>query len=176
MDDTLSSVIGIVLLLVFLGMLFLPFALFFVYIGYQNGKRRKIRDRVLGSDARLAANQQRFPARHASQERFKAFFKILPWESAGFIFVSPDEILYAGELMSGAPVSLRFRPEEVRWLGKQAFPNGAVSWFEVRTPAGSHYFTSETGFFIFGSDRTTKAICEQVAARRGQAAGPPAFG
>lgn len=174
MDDSLSQIITVVLLFVFLGMLLVPFALFFVYVGFQNRKRKRIRERVLASDARLASNPLRLPARHASRARFKTFFKILPWESAGLIFVAPEGITYAGELMSGAPFSLSFRPEQVRWLGKQAFPNGAVSWFEVVTPAGSHYFTSETGFFILGSDRTTRAICDQLAAGRTQAATPPA--
>lgn len=163
MNNDASQIFAVILvLLIFFGFL-LFFILFFGYIGYQNWKRKEKRARILRDNPQLAASYPNFPVRHASEPRFRAFFKILPWESAGLIFMTPAGLIYMGETMSGTPITFQFRPEQVRWLGKQAWPNGAVSWFEVQEGMSKHYFTSETGFFVFGSDRTTREIQQQIS-------------
>jgi hypothetical protein len=46
-------------------------------------------------------------------------------------------------------------------LGKCPFPNGAVSVFCFDMRGEKHYFTSETGVFVFGSHKSTKAAFDE---------------
>jgi hypothetical protein len=72
--------------------------------------------------------------------------------------------MFLGEKLLGAPVNLQFTRgrAEIKWLGKCPWPNGAVSWFEFDVSGEKHFFTSETGAFVFGSNKSTKAAYEQV--------------
>lgn len=159
-----AQIIGILVVLLVLALFLLPFLLFFVYVFYQNSKRKKIRNRVLSATQQFAASHRVLPVRYSSEGRFKAWWKIFPWEGAGLLFVAPGVTHFFGEKNSGQPLELHLTPANSRanWLGKCPWPNGAVSWFEIQTPTEKHYFSSETGPFIFGSEKSTRGIYDEM--------------
>ena len=163
-SNDVGQIITIILLLALGALFLLPFLLFFVYVFYQNSKRKKIRSRVLSAMQQLGASHRQLPVRYSSEERFKAWWKIFPWEGAGLLFVAPGVIHFFGEKNSGQRLEMHLTPENsrVNWLGKCPWPNGAVSWFEIQTPTEKHYFSSETGPFIFGSHNSTRSIYDEL--------------
>jgi hypothetical protein len=163
-DDQAQAIVAIILLLVVLGALFVPLTAFFVYVFFQTSKRKRIRERMLATHQQLVGNRRWYPARYASQTRYDSWFKIFPWEGAGILVLAPGSVLFLGETNSGAPVNVQFAPSNstLEWIGKSPFPNGAVSWFVFRTPKGKDYFSSETGAFVFGSNRSTKEVFDEA--------------
>jgi len=164
MSDDAQTVVVLLTLVALLCLLLTPFLLFFVYVFFQNSKRKRIRERMLAAHQELIRDHKPIPVRYCSEARFKAWLKIFPWEGAGVLLPSLGNIVFLGEKLSGAPVTLQFAPtnSEIKWLGKCPWPNGAVSWFEVDRPGERHYFTSETGAFVFGSHKSTRAAYDQA--------------
>jgi hypothetical protein len=163
-EDDVQTLIGIIVGLFAIGIILIPIMALWVYIILQNGKRKRIRERILATRADLVGNNRWFPARYASQERFNSYFKIVPWDTAGILVVAPGSVLFLGEKFSGESITLQFAPGNSRlaWLGKAPWPNGAVSWFQFQAADGIHYFSSETGILILGSHSSTKAIFDQA--------------
>jgi hypothetical protein len=161
-SDDAQAIILIVVLLIALALFFIPFIAFFIYVFYQNSKRKRIRERKLAANQQLVGNRRWFAVRYASEPRFKSWFKIFPWEGAGVLVLAPGSVLFLGETNSGVAVNIQFAPANstLNWIGKTPFPNGAVSWFEFTTANGKQYFSSETGAFVFGSHRGTREIFE----------------
>ena len=77
-----------------------PVIALWIYIFFQNGKRKRIRNRVLAARADVIGNKHWLPARYASEPRFDSFFKILPWEGAGIVVMAPGSVLFLGETIS----------------------------------------------------------------------------
>lgn len=173
MNDSAQAIITIIVVLVILALCLSPVVGLWVYIFYNNSKRKKTRARILATRPDLIGANPWFPVRYASQERFDSLFKILPWESAGIMVVAPGSVLFLGETSAGAPRTFQLAPANSRlgWLGKCPWPNGAVSWFQFETAEGKRYFSSETGVMIFGSHASTKAIFDQI---NGYFGAPPA--
>ena len=163
-DDALQAIVAIVIVVALIAAVFVPVVAIWIYVFYQNSKRKKIVQRILASRADLIGNKRWFPARYASQQKFDTPFKFLPWEAAGVLIVVPGSVLFLGETFSGAPLTLQFAPGNARinWLGKCPWPNGMVSWLRFDTADEKHYFSSETGVMIFGSHQTTKAIYDEA--------------
>jgi len=163
-SDTVGAIVAIVIVLAFIALAVIPVIAIWVYVFYQNSKRKKIRQRILASRADLIGNKRWFPARYASQQRFDALFKFLPWDGVGVLIVVPGSVLFFGETLSGSPIILQFAPgnSRINWLGKCPWPNGMVSWLRFDTADQKHYFTSETGVTIFGSHNQTKAIYDEA--------------
>ena len=163
-DETQVILLAIILIAI-MAIVFVPFLAFIGYTIFQNSKRSGIRQRTLNEHQQLMGANRWFPVRYASEPRFKAFWKIFPWEGAGIVVIAPGSALFLGQTNSGSALNLRFAPgnSTLHWLGKAPWPNGAVSWFYFETPAGKHYFSSETGMLVFGSHKSTKAIYEEAA-------------
>lgn len=163
-SDSAQAIITIVILLIVLAFFFIPFGLFFVYVFYQNSKRKRIRQRLIAAHQQLIGGRPCLPVRYASEPRFKSWFKIFPWEGAGVLVLAPGGVLFLGETNSGQPLDVQFAPANARinWIGKSPFPNGAVSWFDFTMPDARHYFSSETGAFVFGSNNSTRNIFEEA--------------
>lgn len=159
MNDDVQAVVTIILLLFLLALFLLPFLIFFIYVFLQNSKRKRIREKVQTFQQPLIAGRQSLPVRYASEPRFKAFLKIFPWEGAGVLAAQSGDVIFLGEMLNGTPLNIQFPQGRatVRWLGKCPWPNGAVSWFEFDLAGEKHFFTSETGAFVFGSNNSTKA-------------------
>jgi len=164
-EDQAQAIVAIILLFVLLGALFVPLTAFFGYVFFQTSKRKRIRERMLATHQNLVGNRPWFPARYASQSRYDSWFKIFPWEGAGILVCAAGSVVFLGETNSGASVNVQFAPgnSTLEWIGKSPFPNGAVSWFVFRTPNGKDYFSSETGAFVFGSNRSTKELFDEAS-------------
>ena len=162
-DDIQNIILALFLIAIF-GGLFLFMAVFFIYVFFQTSKRKKIRQRVLTTQTQFVGTHRWLPVRYASEPRFRSWFKIFPWEGAGIVVLMPGSVTFLGETNSGASVQLQFAPGNatVNWIGKSPFPNGAVSWFDITTAGGKQYFSSETGAFVFGSDRSTREVYEEA--------------
>lgn len=163
-SDDIQAIVGILIGFFTITIIMVPILALWVYIILQNGKRKRIRERILAARAHLVGNKRWFPVRYASQPRFDAMLKILPWDTAGILIVAPGSVLFLGESLAGAPVTLQFAPGNSRmaWLGKCPWPNGAVSWFQFQTVDQKHHFTSETGIMIFGSHASTRAVFDEA--------------
>jgi hypothetical protein len=159
-DKDFEALASIVVLLFIIVIILCPVIALWIYTILQNSRRQRIRESVLAARAELIGTKQWFPVRYASQPRFDLPFKILPWEAAGIMVVAPGSILFLGESFRGSPITLQFAPANswLNWLGKCPWPNGAVSWLRIDTSHQKHYFSSETGIFIFGSHKSTRAI------------------
>ena len=164
-DGSAQAIILVIVLLLILAAVFVPVGGFYAYAFYQKSKRNRIRETVLREQQQLVGGHRWFPVRYASEIRFKAPFKIFPWEGAGIIVIAPGNVVFLGQTNSGTPVRLQFAPGNSRltWLGKAPWPNGAVSWFYFETSAVKQYFSSETGILVFGSHKSTKAIYDEAA-------------
>jgi hypothetical protein len=158
-----EPIVEIVILLIFVGMMLIPFLLFFVYVFYQNSKRKKIRERTRQAFAQLIGDNNTVPVRYCSERHFKSWLKIFPWEGTGLIVPGNGVVTFVGEKLNGVALNLQFGRSDstVTWLGRCPFPNGAVSFFCFDTRGEKHYFTSETGVFVFGSHKSTRAAFDE---------------
>jgi hypothetical protein len=171
MADSLPQLLALAFVLILFCFFLLFFVGFFGYIAYQNWKRNQIRQKTLIANSTLFQGRSYFRARGASERRFNSWFKILPWDSAGLVVSSGKEVIYIGEHVSGGAVYQRFEPAHAKWIGKAPWPNGAVSWIVAETPEGKYYLSSETGFFIVGSNKTTRALFDGIQAGQSQLPG-----
>jgi hypothetical protein len=164
-NDDPQTILAIIVLLLAFAAIFFPFVLFFVYVFYQTSKRKRIKQRILSSQPQVVGNHRWLPVRYASEPRFRSWFKIFPWEGAGILLMMPGSVTFLGETNPGTAVNLQFAPGNatLNWIGKSPFPNGAVSWFDFTTASGKHYFSSETGVFVFGSQRSTKELFDEAS-------------
>ena len=164
MENGIDTIVSIVAALLLLGLLLVPFLAFIVYVFLQNSKRKSIRERALAQYGHVTGLNHAIPVRYASEPRFRAFFKIFPWEGAGLFVPANGVVTFVGEKNNGTPLNLQFARDSsvLQWLGKCPFPNGAVSWFSIDTQGQKHYFSSETGPFVFGSNKSTKEAFDQA--------------
>ena len=164
-NEEVQAILGALVLIAILLTLFIPFVLFIGYTVFQKRKRDRTREIILREHQQLIGNHQSFPVRYASELRFKSFFKIFPWEGAGILVIAPGSALLLGKTSSGSSVMLQFAPgnSTLSWLGKAPWPNGAISWFYFTTTSEKHYVSSETGLLIFGSNKSTRAIYDEVS-------------
>ena len=163
-NDALQAIVAIVIIVALIAAVFIPVLAIWIFVFYQNSKRKKIRQRILTTRADIVGNKRWFPARYASQTKFDSLLKFFPWDGAGIVIVVPGSVLFLGETMSGTPLTLQFAPgnSRINWLGKCPWPNGMVSWLRFDTADQKHYLSSETGVMIFGSHQTTKAIYDEA--------------
>jgi len=159
MSDDAQTIIAVLFFLIFLGIMLVPFLLFFGYVFYQNHKRKSIRERLWQTHGQRIGNGNPVPIRYCAERHFKSWFKIFPWEGTGVLLATPGTAYFFGEHFNGNAVNLQLDRTNaaITWLGKCPFPNGAVSWFLVESQGQKHYFTSETGAFVFGSNKSTRA-------------------
>jgi hypothetical protein len=158
MENGIETIVAVVAVLLLLALLFIPLIAFFVYVFMQNSKRKNIRARAQAQYGHMIGTSNAIPVRYASEPRFKAFFKVFPWEGAGLLVPSNGVVTFVGEKNNGTPLNVQFARDSstLQWLGKCPWPNGAVSWFSMDTEGHKHYFSSETGTFVFGSNKSTR--------------------
>ena len=163
-DEGSQAILSALVLIALLVILSIPFVLFVGYTVLQKRKRDRSREVILRNHQQLVGNNPWFPVRYASELRFKSLFKIFPWECAGILVTLPGSALFLGQTSSGSSLMLQFAPgnSTLNWQGKAPWPNGAVSWFYFATTIEKHYLSSETGFLILGSDKSTRTIYEEV--------------
>jgi len=163
-NEGLQAVAIVVVVVAALALALSPVIALWVYVIFQNSKRKKIRERILSSRRDVIGDKRWFLVRYAAQPRFDSWFKIFPWEGAGIMVVVSGSVLFLGETLSGTPLTLQLAPgnSRINWLGKCPWPNGAVSWLRFDTADQKHYFSSETGILIFGSHKSTKALYDEA--------------
>jgi hypothetical protein len=91
-NEDAQAIFFVIVLLVVLAITFVPFALFIGYVLFQKHKRDRIRTTILRDRRQLIGNHKWLPIRYASESRFKAFFKIFPWEGAGILVIDQSNI------------------------------------------------------------------------------------
>lgn len=164
-NEEAQAILFAVVLIAILVTISIPLVLFVGYILYQKRKRDRTRETILRDRQQVIGSHRCLPVRYASELRFKSLFKIFPWEGAGILLIVAGSALFLGQSPSGSPLMLQFAPgnSTLKWLGKTPWPNGAVSWFSFTTATETHYFSSETGFLVFGSHKSTRAIYDEVS-------------
>jgi hypothetical protein len=157
----LVSLIGIVLLV---SAILFPIVGFFGYMIFNYLKRKSIQKSILTTNNALVSNSRQHFVRYSSEKKFKSILKCFPWNGAGVLFCQKGRILFVGKTIFGKPLQMEFNPTNCRpnWKGMDFLTNGAVTWIDFDTASGKHFFTSETGLFIFGSESSTRKIAEDV--------------
>ncbi len=163
MSETAVGIIEIIIVLLGLAAVLLPFVAFIIYVMVITAKRKQAVRRITAANQQLIGTKRWLPVRYASEPRFKALFKIFPWEGAGILVMAPGSVVFLGDVKS-SPLTLQFAPgnSTIDWLGKCPWPNGAVSWFAFNSGGQNYYFSSETGAFVFGSDRGTRELFDSA--------------
>jgi hypothetical protein len=161
-----KDLVGLITVIVILGAIFVPLLALFGYMFFNYFRRKSIQKSLLASNNQLASTSHHHFVRYSSEAKFKSFLKFFPWNGAGVLFCRPGQIVFVGKTISGKPLQLEFNPTNSRpnWKGMDFLLNGAVTWFDFDTANGKHYFTSETGFFVFGSKKSTEKIALDVQA------------
>ena len=131
-NDSAQAILLLIVLIVILAAVFVPVGAFYAYAFYQKSKRSRIRETVLREQQQLVGSHRCFPVRYASEIRFKAPFKLFPWEGAGIIVIAPGSVLFLGQTNSGAPVMLNSRQAIPRSRG-WAKPPGLTAQFPGST-------------------------------------------
>ena len=105
------------------------------------------------------------PVRYASARWFRSFWKSLPWEGHGLLCVRQSDLLFFGYSKARCEITLRVPRDEVclQWIGRKLWPNFFISWFKLSANEQTHYLTSDTGTFVFGSKRTTDEILQKLS-------------
>ncbi|MGD2248509.1 MAG: hypothetical protein PVF58_08880 [Candidatus Methanofastidiosia archaeon] len=143
----------------------IPFILFFIYFFRKRAKEReKTRENIIETKADYLSQGRWFPVRYCSENRFKKILKLFPWEATGILVIKDTEIKFFCNVLAWENLELTFDSErgKTAWIGKNIWPNGVTSWFFIDSDDKKHYFTSETGAFIFGSENTTRRIYDEV--------------
>src|SRR5438034_6202075 len=68
-NDNAQAIIAIVILLFVFAIILTPIIALWVYIILQNGKRKRIRERILAARSDVIGKKRWFPARYAGQQR-----------------------------------------------------------------------------------------------------------
>lgn len=141
---------------------FVLFAAFLVYAFTQSRKRQRLQKELVAAVPQNAG-EQTFPVKYAGEQKFKAFFKIFPWEASGVLRLAENQVTFQGAKSNGQSVQLIFDSRRTRaeYIGIKLI-NGATAWFVIEQEGARHYFTAETGVTVFGTQNGAKGILEAV--------------
>ncbi len=152
----------IYIIIIILGMaLFL--VILFLYVKIKAKERKNVYERILKSKEKLLSQGRWFQVRYCSEERSLKFKKIFPWEAAGILYLSKDKVMFFGEGFSRENLEIEFyiKNSYLKWMGR-IFLNGATSWLAITFQGERHYFSSETGTLVFGSESATRQIYNEL--------------
>ncbi len=159
-NEDAQAIFFVIVLIVVLAITLVPFALFIGYVLFQKQKRDRIRTTILRDRGQLIGNHKWLPVRYASEPRFKALFKIFPWEAAGILVIAPGSALFLGQMLSGVASNVAIRTGQFH--AQLARQGSVAQWrgFLVLL----HYCkrSSETGVLVFGSHKSTKALYDEA--------------
>ena len=158
-------VIGLVLgLLALLGVVLACFVIVLAFL--QAERRGRVYRRLEMKRARNGQGTETVRVKWCSEPRFHRFWKLFPWEAAGFLTVLSDRIVFEGELTSGVGLSLLFdkRSSTIEFVGTRFWPNGLSSWLRIGDANARHYFTPETGVFVLRSASECRRLFERLLA------------
>jgi hypothetical protein len=102
--------------------------------------------------------------RYSTEARFPRIWKVFPWEGVGILVKSRHGIVFHGRsVLEAMDWQIEFEGTEFfQYIGRVLWPNGGLAWIMAKAKDGTvHYFSSETGAFVFGSKiGTLKALLE----------------
>jgi hypothetical protein len=162
----------------FLLMIFLAIAVSILAIGllallFKNRahRRSKRRNEILQKRASSSDAAVWIPIRYSSQRYFQRMWKFWVWEKSGVLFLDKGSIFFVSDEQIDQSLVLTPNPSEsnLNWVGAKFWPNGFVHWFTVVANGETHYFTSETGTFIFTSRKSTESVYNQLREHAEQA-------
>jgi len=132
---------------------------------------RRLQDGILARHQELRDTMRCFRVRYASHDRFRTFWKIFPFEASGILWVGDGRVIFHTCFAAWQDLSLSFNGAscQVVWIGKKPWPNGGFSWFSITANGEHHYFTADTGAFIFGSKPKTREIFAAIDEMSGRA-------
>ena len=126
--------------------------------------RSKLRDQILQKRASSFGNSVWLPIRYSSQKYFQKIWKFSVWEKSGVLFLEKGSIFFVSDEQMDQSLVLSLNSSEtfLNWVGMKLWPNGFVNWFSAVSNGETHYFTSETGTFIFTSRKTTESVYNKL--------------
>ena len=141
-----------------------PTIVILMYAQSKAKQREAVRNKILVTKPISSSQGISFPVRYSSENRFRKFLKFAPWEATGILQIRDTKIIYFGEFSNGKYIEFEFNivNSNITWIGKNWFRNGALSWLEISHQNEKHYFSSETGTWVFGSEMTTHHIYDAL--------------
>jgi hypothetical protein len=127
-------------------------------------RRSKMRNEILQQRASSFGNAVWLPIRYSSQEYFQKIWKFSVWEKSGVLFLDKGSIFFVSDEQIDQSLVLNPNSSEtpLHWVGMKLWPNGFMYWFCAVSNDETHYFTSETGTFIFISSKTTESVYHRM--------------
>ncbi len=138
----------------------LAIALLSYFFKMKASRRSKMRNEILQKRASSLEDTVWLPIRYSSQKYFQKIWKFLIWEKSGVLFLDKGAIYFVADDQIDQPLVLHPNSSEtfLNWVGVKLWPNGFVYWFSAVSNGETHYFTAETGSFIFTSKKTTESV------------------
>jgi hypothetical protein len=126
--------------------------------------RSKMRAEIIQRRAASFGNAVWFPIRYSSDKYFQRIWKFLVWEKSGILFLDKGSIFFVSEdqIDQSLVINLTSSETYLNWVGMKLWPNGLLYWFSTVSNGETHYFTSETGTFIFTSRMTTERVYNKL--------------
>lgn len=160
MSSSLATLL--VVLSVLLGPVYL--SIFYVAIYFAAKRREHAYKRLERRLANTDEAPQILRARYCSEARFRRFWKCFPWEAIGVLTVRGDQIAFVSEMTSGEQIGfvLPRGANTIEFVGTNFWRNGLASWIRIRGAGGEHFFTPETGVFVFGSESKCRELYDRL--------------
>lgn len=135
------------------------FMLGILWSAYRQTQKRK----QLFKEMKLqyATGYEAVEVRYASEKRFRKVWKIFPWEGIGILVKTPQGIVFYGQsVLDKTQWEIEFdKANDFIFIGRVIWPNGLLAWLVAHASDETiHYFSSETGMFVFGSKSSTESI------------------
>ena len=139
----------------------------FLFFAVPNAKKRKqIQNDIVNENRDLFATGIWFRVCYCSETRLKKIWTFFLWEATGILFIDNQHAVFIGNYLSGIKVKKEFNKENssIDWIGmvSSRWNWSWLSWLLINSSGENHYFTSETGSLIFGSEPTTANIYDKL--------------
>ena len=131
---------------------------------YRAGKRKKVQEDIVKKKGDMLEQGRWFPVRYSSEAQFRPLLKSSLWEGTGNLFINDTRAIFFGDLDEWKNIESVFAPENsrIKWIGRNVWRYGFAFWFKIRRHYEKHYFTSETGAALRGSEKTTQEIYDEL--------------
>jgi len=150
---------------IWLFMCWIPGGIIIVVALVKSQRRKKFYSEMMHRFQHYYTSAVPVKVRYCSQKRYEKLLKLFPWEAAGIMFLMPEQIQVHLTGAKKKHLHFQYSPLDygIEWAGRDFWRNGPVSWVLLVSRSGDkHYFTSETGAFVFGSKGSTVSLRQKL--------------
>ncbi len=136
--------------------------LFLCYAKLESDKRHKLQERILRNQQSSFKTAISYPIRYSSHRHFHKMLRLFAWEQSGLMFLVNGYAYFvlSGQMDSPLAFDLNSSQITIKWVNRSLYD--VLSWFSIEANGETHYFTSETGTFVFTSKEATANIYNRL--------------